>query len=207
MLVLTVAQALSVEDVDFYALEFEWKPAFCFGRTLCPASFKTDDFNIHALIPYNKSNKEVLRCSNEPFKLESETEMRQWQPRDERLTPEQHWSIEWKKHGTCMKTKHTPQQYFDRTLALAKRFNVKGMLAEKGIVPDKEKIYTKESVQNALGYKIGLDCSPIRGYLKYLQIYLDLDFNPIDAPKDYDEDPCPATFQFPTFGDAPRTDL
>lgn len=192
-------------------LVLSWGPGICSTKVQCqdPAT----DFTIHGFWPKFVDTSDSIKCCTREKYDEMVTNplrraMHNWWPALNSMDNEDFWSYQWDKHGRCMNRIgkiNTVFNYFYFALLNFKEFQIKNALIEDGFEPDDEETYLGseivESLQNAYGIKMELDCARLRSdpeirTLTEVTICFDLDLQPIDCP--YSKSRCLKKILFPS---------
>ncbi|XP_028165958.1 ribonuclease Oy [Ostrinia furnacalis] len=72
------------------------------------------------------------------------------------------WAHEWNKHGTCaavLEPLNSELKYFSQGLSWGETYSMSTILANSGIIPDDEKLYTLTAIHNVLVVSLGVNPS------------------------------------------------
>ncbi|XP_022335368.2 ribonuclease Phyb-like [Crassostrea virginica] len=133
-------------DFDYYKLVLQWPGTVCNATAVnCP-----DQWTIHGLWPASKSTKDPIKCSevgyNEQEVVTIMDDMKMYWPNLQKNINTILWKHEWESHGTCSAL--TIKDYFETTINLAKKHDIKSYLQKKNIVPGKT--YKPDDISKAI---------------------------------------------------------
>ncbi|XP_041350768.1 ribonuclease Oy-like [Gigantopelta aegis] len=141
-------------DWDYFVFTQEWPTAMCIlareQHNTCVVPPSVTTWTIHGLWPDKKYTKGPLFCNESwPFSPdEIDSIVPQLKIYWPNLFPDTcedcFWEHEWKRHGTCstnLKATHNELLYFKAALKLQKKYDLRKLLKENGIVPSESETY------------------------------------------------------------------
>lgn len=191
------AQCYFRKDVDGDGRGVKSPEYIRFNDDYCVPDAVTN-WTIHGLWPSEGSEHKPGYCNSSwPFR-ESKIEdlksamMIHWPTYEEGEDPEEFWSHEWEKHGTCatsLPNLNSEHKYFATALALNGRIDLKSVLAKSNIIPSEKQDYKLQDILRALSEeyhaKVLIQCiqSGEKGQLlSVVEVCMDKKFHPIDCP-------------------------
>jgi len=140
-------------NFDFYMLVLQWDP-----------TLSTTFFTIHGLWPENSDGSYPQNCPGPKFNTTAISDLittlnKVWPSNNGANSV--FWQHEWEKHGTC--SEFGEHAYFQNSIKLQAKYDVKAALAKSNIVPTSSKTYTttaiKQSVISNIGANPALHCT------------------------------------------------
>ncbi|KAL5007979.1 hypothetical protein ScPMuIL_013560 [Solemya velum] len=191
----------TASDWDIFTFTQSWPPAVCIDgeehhKCNIPSSVKT--WTTHGLWPTKRGTEGPTNCNASwPF---SEDDIKSLEPQMKKFWPNLYpdtkatdfWKHEWEKHGTCstnLPAVHNEFLYFQEGLNLNRKYDIMGILQDKGIVPDQHAIYKPDQVLAALMSQLQVtpkvecvhDKITDTDVLYEVEICLDKNFNIVDC--------------------------
>ena len=196
-------------NYDYYVLATQWAGTICKEQKCSSTgSISTSFFNIHGLWPSQNSNAlNPANCPSVSFTSSYFTSTTS-------STLKSYWSglysstdsfhdHEWTKHGSCwnndVKKTNPVDDYFNKVVTLAKKYNAYDILSKSNIKPGKS--YSIDSIKNALSssYKSGnflVVCSS-KNRIQEIRLCLDKNYNPRNCPTSGSQG-CSGNVEFPS---------
>jgi len=141
------SSSISLDDAtfDFYMLVLQWNP-----------KLSTTIFTIHGLWPENKDGTYPENCPGPKFNTTAISGLISklnvvWPSSSGSNT--NFWQHEWEKHGTC--SEFGENAYFQNTINLHAKYDVKAALANSKIVPNQAAKYSKADIVNSITTNFG----------------------------------------------------
>nr|ABW08114.1 S26-RNase [Prunus cerasus] len=119
----------------------QWPTTTCILRKKCSQPRPLQIFTIHGLWPSNYSNPtRPSNCIGSQFNFTKvyphmRTKLKRAWPDVESGNDTKFWEGEWNKHGTCSEERLNQMQYFERSYAMWRSFNISEILKNASIVP------------------------------------------------------------------------
>nr|AAP92438.1 S-RNase [Prunus avium] len=128
---------------DYFQFVQQWPPTNCRVRIKRPCSNPRplQYSTIHGLWPSNYSNPtKPSNCNGLKFEAkklspEMQTKLKKSWPDVESGNDTKFWEGEWNKHGKCSEQTLNQMQYFERSFAMWKSYNITEILKNASIVP------------------------------------------------------------------------
>nr|ABW74346.1 S33-RNase [Prunus cerasus] len=149
---------MSTGDGSYNYFQFvqQWPPTTCTVRKKCSKARPLQIFTIHGLWPSNYSNPTMpSNCNGSQFnftkvspQLRADLE-RSW-PDVESGNDTRFWEGEWNKHGTCSEQTLNQMQYFQRSYAMWRSYNISKILKNASIVPHPTQTWTYSDIVSAI---------------------------------------------------------
>ncbi|CAI8611602.1 unnamed protein product [Vicia faba] len=192
----------SEKPFDFLMLAEIWPETYCIMMNQVCRKITPSKFVIHGLWPSNSdiADSQPRNCHNttEPdissfsFKKDLQKEwpsLRSYQNTSVEDTTL--WMRQWNYHGTC--SLMTPEKYFEETIKIHKRVNLKFTLNKAGLPPTNRRPHQLSNIfsaiKNRIGFKPQIQCYQIHNtfYLREIRVCVDKStpHGYIDCPRDY----------------------
>ncbi|KAI5389348.1 hypothetical protein KIW84_074843, partial [Lathyrus oleraceus] len=197
----------SAKPFDFLMLAERWPETYCIIMNQACRKITPSKFVIHGLWPNNDGpiSSQPRGCDNSSEPSFSKELQKEWPSlrsyQNTSLADTTLWLNQWKDHGTC--SLMTPEKYFEETLKIHKRTNLKFTLIKAGLPPNARRPYMTTEIFDAIKRRIGfnpqIQCIKIgnKFYLQEIRLCLDksTQHNYIDCPKTYVD--CGSNVYFP----------
>ncbi|CAL8099524.1 unnamed protein product [Calicophoron daubneyi] len=202
---------------DYLTFTQTWPMSFCnFSR--CRKIPQPVDFTIHGLWPdpYIKSSQCNPAPEFDETKLEPiKSELSKYWPNFASPGSPSFWKYEYDKHGKCAledSLLSTELKYFNTSLVLRRKLDLKNKLAAQGIIPSNTTVYQRDdfldALKEALGVSVEIRCLKAKKKMAIID-EVRVCFNPALEMIDCDNYgyemengkstiPCPSTFMFPS---------
>ncbi|XP_003746238.1 ribonuclease Phyb [Galendromus occidentalis] len=171
-----LSSAIGVYGFDFLVFAQQHPPGYCRStfKQKCIADRINESFTVHGLWPSAKDDS-IQNCDSRKFDVKDVQPIRSrlekaW-PSFRTNDPTVFWAHEWKKHGTC--GLGSPNlagifNYFNTTLTLHDRFDLRESLRKNGITASSKTPYEINKIRKALARdvqgNVQLICDKAEGY-------------------------------------------
>nr|ABW08113.1 S7-RNase [Prunus avium] len=145
---------MSTGSYDYFQFVQQWPPTNCRVRIKQPCSNPRplQYFTIHGLWPSNYSNPTMpSNCIGSQFEWRKlyphmRSKLKISWPDVESGNDTKFWEGEWNKHGTCSVEKLNQMQYFERSYAMWRSYNITKILQNASIVPSTTRTWTYSDI-------------------------------------------------------------
>ena len=163
------SEITSSHDFDIIIFIQSWPETVCFDwqeqseSNQCSMP-KKGEWSIHGLWPTQYHQKGPINCNKniqfDPTLLQHIREELKikWIDVHDGEHPESFWEHEWTKHGTCsinLSSLDSQEKYFEKSLELFDKYNMKNILDEANIFPGDE--YPVQNILDGINTVLGVD--------------------------------------------------